>query len=122
MASEKLAYWAGVAVMALVLGNPFASRMHEIGQRISSRATTDVQEAIASTSTRLGVPVLVFDHAFKSSDSRMELAQVRLKTLEVKLSSRQAKLACLEAQQARATALAELCPRQSLGSESARTR
>ena len=123
MASEKKIYWVAVAVMALFIGNHFASKYE--GGCAADRAIAAVQRLSGEANHFLAMGQVRFGSAprFAGPETAMARAQSGFASMQAEFARQQAACARLQAQQARITALQQMqhirviCPRQSVNVE-----
>jgi len=125
MASEKILYWAAVAVLAVFVGNHFANKYN--GGCLADRAMAAVQRLSGEVTHFVGMAhgVVEGNATFAGPELAMAQVQSRFASLQADVARQQAACARLEAQRARMMALEQMqhmrvrvaCPRQSLNVE-----
>jgi hypothetical protein len=120
MSSEKAVYWVAVAIMALFVGNHFASKYQ--GSCLADRPMSAVQHlgaevtrvAVMAQATLSGTP------SFAAKEAVLARVQGHLASVEASMARQQAACARLQAQHARMIALQQVqnlrvvCPKQSI--------
>jgi hypothetical protein len=122
MASEKARYWAGVGVLALLVGNHFAATFQGDVRCLASRSQAVFEELPGRASGLMGMAEMILDKGesrFARTQSTLDRVQTRLASVQTVIDCEQASFARIEAEHARMEAMQELrgaviCPRQSL--------
>ena len=122
MASEKILYWAAVAVLAVFVGNHFANKYS--GGCLANRAMAAAQglSGEATHFVTMARDVLGGTPRFAGPELAMAQVQSHFASLQAGVARQQAACARLEAQRARMMALQQMqhvrvrviCPRQSV--------
>lgn len=120
MASEKILYWAAVAVLAVFVGNHFANKYD--GGCITGRAMAADQRLSGEVTHFLAMGQVTLGNAPRLAGPELAMARVqgRFASLQAGIARQQAACARLEAEQARMMALRQMqhiqiaCPRQSV--------
>jgi len=125
MASEKILYWAAVAVLAVFVGNHFANKYS--GGCLANRAMAAAQglSGEATHFVAMARDVLGGTPRFAGPELAMAQVQSHFASLQAGVARQQAACARLEAQRARMMALQQMqhvpvrmiCPRQNLNVE-----
>ena len=123
MASEKKIYWVAVAVMALFIGNHFASKYE--GGCAAGRARAAVQQLSGEANHFLAMGQLTVGSAprFLAPETAMARVQSGFASMQAEFARQQVACARLEAQHARMMALQQMqpmrviCPRQRVSVE-----
>jgi len=123
MNSEKATYWMAVGVLALVVGNHFATRLD--GQCLANQAMAAVQRLSSEGSRMLAMGQLALDRGTMSvarSQASFVRMQSQFASQQTAIARQQIASARAQAQQERMMALRQMqqlrtqviCPRQSL--------